>query len=312
MPVVSVVIPSFRGGAFLRDAIASVQSQTLQDWELIIVLDGCEDDLSEIEQSDDRVRVFRQKNRGECVSRNVGIGHARSTLIALLDDDDRMLPDRLQAQVEVMKDESIGVCHTQYRVIDEFGLITGMGESKESQYRDFLRADGLILISTAMIRRELIQDVGGFNPLFLLSGDLDLLYRIARESSFFFLPEVLTEYRRHGSNLSIPVSGGDQLKLILRQHLISAEARGETDNVRAIRHGMPRVPAGRAARAIRYAREARSRKNYVGMFGALGLALVLAPRVTVHLSLKQARKELPGIRSLASAVRTRVKPSHGR
>ena len=312
MPVVSVVIPSFRGGAFLRDAIVSVQSQTFQDWELIIVLDGCEDDLSQIERGDDRVRVIRQRNRGECVSRNVGIGHARSKLIALLDDDDRMLPDRLQAQVDVMNDESVGVCHTQYRVIDEHGNVTGVGVSKESQYRDFLRADGHILISTAMIRRELIQDVGGFNPLFLLSGDLDLLYRVARESSFVFLPEVLTEYRRHGSNLSIPVSGGDQLKLILRQHLISAEARGEVDNVRAIRHGLPRVPAGRAARAIRYARDSRSRKNYVGMFGALGLAFALAPRATLHLSLIQARNDMPDVRSLASAIRTRIRPGRRR
>jgi hypothetical protein len=122
----------------------------------------------------------------------------------------------------------------------------------------------------------------------------------------------LTEYRRHGSNLSLPVSGGDQLKLILRQHLFFAEARGEVDNVRAIRHGLPRVPAGRAARAIRYARDARARKNYVGMFGALGLSLVLAPRVTLYLSLKQARSELPTVRSLPSVVRTRVKAGRER
>jgi len=130
MPVVSVVIPSFRGGAFLRDAIASVQSQTFQDWELIVVLDGCEDDLSEIERNDDRVRVFRQRNRGECVSRNVGIGHARTGLIALLDDDDRMLPNRLQTQVDVMNDESVGVCHTQYRVIDEHGRSLAKGSRR--------------------------------------------------------------------------------------------------------------------------------------------------------------------------------------
>ena len=79
MPVVSVVIPSFRGGAFLRDAIASVQAQTFEDWELIVILDGCEDDLSEIERDDDRIRTFHQENRGECVSRNVGIGHAEAT-----------------------------------------------------------------------------------------------------------------------------------------------------------------------------------------------------------------------------------------
>jgi glycosyltransferase involved in cell wall biosynthesis len=304
MPTVSVVIPSVRGGVFLRDAIASVQAQTFQDWELIIVLDGCDDDLSAIEHSDNRVRVFWQKNRGESVSRNVGIGHARSQLIALLDDDDRMLPDRLQAQVEAMSDERVGVCHTQYRIIDEEGEIVGGGASRDAQYLDLLRADGLILISTTMIRRELIQD-----PLFLLGGDIDLLYRIARDNVLLFLPEVLTEYRRHGSNVSNPVSGGEQLKLILGQHLMIARAHGEVVNVRAIRQRMPRVPAGRAEQAIRYARDARSHKNYVGMLGALGLALCLAPTATIFLSMRQARAELPGVRSQASAIRTRVQRS---
>ncbi len=309
MPVVSVVIPSFRGGAFLRDAIASVQAQTFEDWELIVILDGCEDDLSEIERDDDRIRTFHQENRGECVSRNVGIGHARSDLIALLDDDDRMLPDRLRVQVDVMRDQRVGVCHSQYRVIDERGSIIGEGESRESQYIDFLRADGFILISTAMIRRRHIEEVGGFNPLFLLSGDLELLYRIAREHDFAFLPEVLTEYRRHGSNLSHALSGGDQLKLILREHLLFAEARGNLDHVRAIRYGLPRVPAGRAAKAIRRAHEARSRKNYAAMFAALGLALLLAPRVTIHLSMRQARRDLSGLTSGVKNLVTHVKPS---
>ena len=86
-PSVSVIIPSYRGGKFLREAVASVQSQTLQDLEIVIVLDGCEDDLSDIEQSDQRVRVVRQRRRGASIARNVGIAQANSELIAFLDDD---------------------------------------------------------------------------------------------------------------------------------------------------------------------------------------------------------------------------------
>jgi glycosyltransferase involved in cell wall biosynthesis len=289
MPSVSVVIPSFRGGRFLREAIASVQSQTLEDWELVVVLDGCEDDLSDIEQSDPRVRIIRQRNRGEATSRNVGISYTKSEFIALLDDDDRMLPERLLTQFHVMSDESIGFCHTQFRIIDENGLITGTGESKDFQYRDFLRENGAILISTTMIRKALIQDLGGFNPLFLISTDLDLLYRIARESTVCFLPEELTEYRRHSSNVSYPVSGGEQQELILKQHLLIAEARGEVENVNAIQYRLSRTPTGRAARAIRNAHLARTRHSYVRMLGSLALAFLLSPGVTLRLSLRQAR-----------------------
>ena len=120
-PSVSVVIPSYRGGRFLREAVASVQSQTLENFEVVIVLDGCEDDLSDIEESDQRVRVLRQCRRGVSIARNVGIAQARSELIAFLDDDDRMLADRLSRQLEAMKDSNVGLCHTECRAIDEEG-----------------------------------------------------------------------------------------------------------------------------------------------------------------------------------------------
>jgi hypothetical protein len=200
-----------------------------------------------------------------------------------------MLPERLLTQFHVMSDESIGFCHTQFRIIDENGLITGTGESKDFQYRDFLRENGAILISTTMIRKALIQDLGGFNPLFLISTDLDLLYRIARESTVCFLPEELTEYRRHSSNVSYPVSGGEQQELILKQHLLIAEARGEVENVNAIQYRLSRTPTGRAARAIRNAHLARTRHSYVRMLGSLALAFLLSPGVTLRLSLRQAR-----------------------
>src|ERR1019366_2313882 len=125
-------------------------------------LDGCEDDLSDVERSDERVRVVRQRQRGVSIARNVGIGHARSELIAFLDDDDRMLPDRLSAQYEAMRDATIGLCHTQFQFIDENGTQIGPGLSRESQYRDFLRDDGKILLSTTMIRKSLLQEVGWF------------------------------------------------------------------------------------------------------------------------------------------------------
>jgi glycosyltransferase involved in cell wall biosynthesis len=292
MPDVSVVIPSFRGGRFLRESIASVASQTLQDWELIIVLDGCEDDLSDIEQNDERVRVVRQRQRGVSIARNVGVGHARSALVAFLDDDDRMLPDRLLAQVDAMRDEKVGLCHTQFRFIDENGNQIGPGLSRESQYRDFLRDDGKILLSTTMMRRSLFQEVGGFNPLLHLGEDLDLLFRVARESTVSFLPDVLTEYRRHGGNvwLDTPV-GGREIKLILTQHIWAAEARKNPEDLKAASIGKSVVLTGRANSAMFRASEARSRHDRIGQLRGLGESLLFSPIVTLRVVLKAFRRE---------------------
>ena len=124
---VSVVMPCYRGGPLLREAVASVIDQTFRGWELIVVSDGCEDDLSDLETIDPRVRVFRQRNRGVSIARNVGISHAQSELIALLDEDDLMMPERIAAQVAALRDESFGLCYTQIRFIDGTGRPIGAG-----------------------------------------------------------------------------------------------------------------------------------------------------------------------------------------
>ena len=292
IPDVSVVIPSFRGGRFLRESIASVQSQTLEGWELIVVLDGCEDDLSDIERDDERVCVVRQRQRGVSIARNVGIGHARSELVAFLDDDDRMLPDRLLAQYEAMRDETVGLCHTQFRYIDENGDLIGSGFSRDAQYRDFLRGDGKIFLSSTMIRKSLIQEVGGFNSLLSLGEDLDLLFRIARESRVSFLPVVMAEYRRHGSNvwLDSPI-GGREVKMVLTQHMWAAEARGQSEDLRAVKVGMAAVLTGRASSAMFRASEARSRHDRLGQLRGLAESLFFSPIVTMRVVRGAVRRE---------------------
>jgi glycosyltransferase involved in cell wall biosynthesis len=237
------------------------------------------------------VRVFRQRNRGASIARNVGIRHARSALIALLDDDDRMLPDRLAAQVAVMDDTSIGLCHTQCRLINEHGTVIGEGAGRESQYNDFLRGDGAILLSSTMVRKELVEDVGGFNPLLPLGEDLDFLYRLARESAFRFLPEVLTEYRVHGANTwAGSAKGGAEVTSILTQHLFVARARAEHEHVAAINHGLSLIPSDRVAQAMLRAHDARARRRYAAMIVALAMAMVCAPVFTLKAVRRAVRK----------------------
>jgi glycosyltransferase involved in cell wall biosynthesis len=293
MPSVSVVIPSYRGGQYLRECVDSVRAQTFDDWEVIVVADGCEEDFSDIEEADQRIRVFRQRNRGEAIARNVGIELAASELIALVDDDDRMLPDRLRAQHEVMMDESISLCHTQCQVINSDGVVVGRGISRESQYLDFLRTDGRIVISSTMLRKSVLQAVGGFNPLMPIGADLDLLYRVAREGKVGFVPEVLTEYRVHGNNIwfNSPASAGEEIKLILSQHRLVAQARGETETLKAIRQGWKYVLPGGAQFALERAAEARSRHSYGEAAYSFARAMAIAPSAVPRVALRAFRRD---------------------
>jgi glycosyltransferase involved in cell wall biosynthesis len=171
VPTVSVVIPWHRGGPYLREAIASIQAQTLDDWEVNIVSDGCDEDLSDPVEADRRLRLFTQRRRGQAVVRNVGIGHTRSDLVAFLDEDDRMLPDRLLAQVEAMRHPSVGLCHSQIQVIDTHGAVTRMGRSRETQYGDL----ALLADAPHSVSRPWKQPVGWVFYIFRRRDQNDLV-----------------------------------------------------------------------------------------------------------------------------------------
>ncbi len=103
----SVIIPTYNYGRFLREAIESVQRQTVRDFEIIVVDDGSTDDTQEILRSIDepRLRFYRTENRGISAARNEGLRHAAGQFIAFLDADDRWLPQKLELQLAMMERE---------------------------------------------------------------------------------------------------------------------------------------------------------------------------------------------------------------
>jgi len=98
--LVSVVTPAYNAAEFLENAVASVQAQTIGDWELIIVDDASTDETAVVAEklasTDDRIRLLRlEKNSGPSIARNAGFAAARGEWIAVLDADDVYLPERL-------------------------------------------------------------------------------------------------------------------------------------------------------------------------------------------------------------------------
>ena len=116
-PKVSVIVPTFNQGHFLREAINSVLAQTLLEWELIIVDNFSIDSTSEIVLSfaDSRIRYKRFRNHGVIGrSRNFGVSLARAPFIAFLDSDDTWAPEKLESCISVLNNESADVvCHSE-------------------------------------------------------------------------------------------------------------------------------------------------------------------------------------------------------
>lgn len=110
-PLVSVIIPVFNGGEYLRQCLLSVTDQTYQNLEIIVIDDGSTDDSSALveEIGDCRIKIHRQPNQGRCSARNVGLRLANGTLLKYLDQDDVLDTESIRLQVEDLGGEHCDV-----------------------------------------------------------------------------------------------------------------------------------------------------------------------------------------------------------
>lgn len=102
----SVIIPAYRAAAFIQRAIRSVQEQTEQDFEILVIDDASPDDtanvVAKLAKSDKRIKLLRQKkNGGPAVARNRGLDESKGKWVAILDADDAWLPERLEKMIGV-------------------------------------------------------------------------------------------------------------------------------------------------------------------------------------------------------------------
>ena len=182
-PLVSVVIPTFNRAWCLREAVDSVLSQEVGDFELIVVDDGSTDDTPQLlEGYGDAIRVLRRENRGVSAARNAGIAAARGELIAFLDSDDIWLPGKLRRQVEFFTSHPEAlICQTE-----ELWVRNGRRVNPGRRHR---KRDGMIFApsldlclvspSAVMVRRELFDRVGLFDESLPACEDYDLWLRVS-------------------------------------------------------------------------------------------------------------------------------------
>src|SRR5437870_3188735 len=108
LPLVTIVIPTRNMALYLWEAIESIQRQTFQDWELIVVDNESTDDTPEriaLYLKDSRIAYIYQKNQERAIARNRGADHGSGRYVAFLDADDLWLPGKIAAQLRVMEAE---------------------------------------------------------------------------------------------------------------------------------------------------------------------------------------------------------------
>lgn len=205
---VSVVIPTYNHARFVGQAIDSALAQTLPPSEVIVVDDGSSDRTPEaLAFYGDRIRVIRQRNQGVAAARNNGAAAATGHLLAFLDADDVWLPRKLERQVELfIADSGIGLAHCGTEDIDGASKrlsahVDGLEGWVATEFLLFRRAVVLGGGSGVVIPRSVFKEVSGFDKELSTSADWDLYYRISRRYKIGFVPEVLLQYRLHGTNM---------------------------------------------------------------------------------------------------------------
>jgi len=203
--LVSVVIPYYRRADWLREAVASVLAQTLDDLELIVVDDGSDEPPGFLEEiADPRVRYVQQRHRGASAARNHGIGLSTGTYIAFLDADDLFMPDKLRIQVGQMEAHpQIPMSHTSYERMDPGGghlEDVASGVNSGSLYPAIVHSCR-IATPTVMLRRDALErDHLRFNESVSVGEDVILWVEIARNHPILGIDQVLTRVRMHGRN----------------------------------------------------------------------------------------------------------------
>lgn len=209
MVTVSVIIPTYNRAHTIGRAILSVLFQTYSDFELIVVHDVSKDGTEEALKKfcDSRVVYIKNETKvGVSAARNMGIQLAKGEYIAFLDDDDEWLPTKLSKQISLLSKlpKSVAVVYTGYNVLSENGkAIGGASQTCEGHIVDELRKRNCIgATSTAMVRKEAFDNVGGFDEELAYNEDWDMWLRVARHYEFRYVSQQLVNYYVSATSLS--------------------------------------------------------------------------------------------------------------
>lgn len=203
--LVSIVMPSYNTGRFIKETINSVLAQTYTNWELLIVDDCSPDNTDEVVSEflkDARIKYFKnEKNSGAAVSRNRALREAEGRWIAFLDSDDLWLPEKLEKQISFMKKNNYSFSYTNYIEIDEASVPNGKlvtGPKKITRHGMYNYCwPGCLTVMYDAKKTGLIQiaDIKKNN-------DYAMWLKVCKKADCFLLAEVLSRYRKRSGSIS--------------------------------------------------------------------------------------------------------------
>lgn len=224
-PAVSMIIPTYNRANLLCRAIQSALNQTYENFEIIIIDDGSNDNTSDVvekyQKQDERIRYIRcEKNKGGSAARNKGIKAAKGEYLAFLDDDDEWLPEKIEKQMIKFKNVSndVGLIYSGFSCISESSgkIVTEINPILRGNVYHNLLENCILGSPTPLIRKICFRKAGLFDETLPSCQDWDMWIRISEYYKFDFVSGVLAKHHVHGDQISIDLNA----KIVARKKLI--------------------------------------------------------------------------------------------
>ncbi|MEL6559139.1 MAG: glycosyltransferase [Bacteroidota bacterium] len=226
-PLVSVYITNHNYGAYIRQSIESVISQTFADYELLIIDDGSTDNSREIIEEYrelNNVKIIFQQNKGLNITNNIALSAAKGKYIMRLDADDYLDSNALLVMSNLLeKDNELGMVFPDYYLVDEQGNILNL-EKRHDFTSEVKLMDQPAHGACTMIRREYLLQLNGYNEDYTCQDGYELWIKFINSYKVNNVNTALFYYRRHGANLT-----GNEDKILTTRAKIKEDFLSNSD-----------------------------------------------------------------------------------
>jgi len=267
LPLYSIIIPTYKRAELLRRALDSIEQQTFQDFEVIVIDNRSEDHTREVIASfdDSRITVLEIDNGGIiAASRNLGISRARGEWICFLDSDDWWYPKKLETVRRFLSGSDI--IYHDLDVHDSNGKrhwkkVKGKHLSPPV-FSNLMKSGNVMVTSSVVVRKQILEQVGGLDEdaAIVAAEDYDLCLRIARVTErFTYIPRGLGAYWVGGESMTeISEKQIERVASVYHKHLAFLKEEDRQDVVTIMNYGRARIlqKMGRAIEAAALFREA--------------------------------------------------------
>ncbi|NAZ91640.1 glycosyltransferase family 2 protein [Vibrio toranzoniae] len=205
--LVSIILPVYNADKYIKECISSLLNQTYSNFEIIIINDGSTDnsDVEILKFDDERIRYFPRDNHGLSKTLNFAIAKCNGEYIARMDADDVAFCDRLEEQVKVLSQDTVGLVCSNVEYMDEYSSTLGYSLSYTNSwlFKRLMRKGNMVFHPTVMFKKSLYSRTKGYDErINAYFEDYLLWLQMIKKSDVFVIRKPLLRYRLLPNSLS--------------------------------------------------------------------------------------------------------------